>query len=88
LVYTIQTGSYTNIENAEEQVNSLLQLLNKKDLNFLRIEKIGQYFTVRFGKFENYASAKKFIREVKTSLPEAVILKADIKKESIIRWYE
>jgi hypothetical protein len=88
LVYSVQTGSYTNIANAEEQVKSLLQSLNKKDLNFLRIEKIGKYYTVRFGEFENYATAKKFIQEVKPGLPEAVILKADIKNESIIKWYE
>jgi len=87
-VYTIQTGTYSNKANAQEQFNSLLQSLNKKDLNFLRIEKIGKYYTVRLGKFENYATAKKFIQEVKPDLSEAVILKADIKNENIIRRYE
>ncbi len=88
LVYTIQTGSYTIKAHAEKQVNFLLQSLNKKDLDFLRIEKTGKYYTVRLGKFENYAAAKKFIQEVKLGLPEAVILKAVIKNERIIRWYE
>ena len=86
-IYTIQTGSHTKKANAEEEFNSILQVLNKKELDYLRIEKIGKYHTVRFGKFENYATAEKFSQAIKLRLSSAIILKAYIKKERIIKLY-
>ncbi len=87
LIYTIQTGSMVSIIGAQKQFNSISQLLNKKELNFLRIEKIGKYHTVRLGKFENHATAEKFLQEIKPRLSEAIILKAYLKKERIVRLY-
>jgi hypothetical protein len=88
-IYTIQLGSLINITDAQKQFNATLQLLNEKELNFLRIEKIGKnhIHTVRLGKFENYASAKKFLQDIEPRLSTAVILKAYIKNERIIKLY-
>jgi hypothetical protein len=87
LVYTVQIHSQKSIEDAQKQFNSVLQSLEKKH-NLLRIEKVGKYYTVRLGKFENYTSAKKFLQEIKPRLSEAIILKAYIKNERIIQLYE
>ncbi|UCH80238.1 MAG: SPOR domain-containing protein [Nitrospiraceae bacterium] len=88
LVYTIQIESQPNVEDAQEQFNYLLRSLNKKDLKLLRIEKVGKYYTVRLGKFENYDTANKCIQENKSQLLEAIILKAHIKNERIVRLHE
>jgi hypothetical protein len=87
-IYTIQTGSMISITDAQKQFNSISRLLNEKELNFLRIEKIGNYHTVRLGKFENYATAKNFLQAIESRLSAAIILKAYIKDERIIRLYK
>ena len=60
----------------------------KKNLHLLRIEKVGKYYSVRLGKFDNYETAKKYLQDVRLRLSEAIILKANIKDERIIRLYE
>ncbi len=88
LVYTIQIESRSKIADTQKQFNFILRSLNKENLNLLRIEKVGKYYTLRLGKFENYETAKKFLQEIKPRLSEAIILKAYIKNERIIRSYE
>jgi len=88
LVYTIQINSQSNIAGAQKQFNFILRSINEKNLNLLRIEEIGKYYTVRLGKFENHETAKQFLQEIKPQLSEAVILKAHIKNERLIRLYE
>lgn len=87
-VYTIQAGSFIEIERARTQFKSIKLELNKEDLAFLRIEKIGEYYAVRLGSFEDYTAAKKFLQTFKHRLAGAIILKAHIKEENIIRLYE
>ena len=87
IIYTIQTGSHTKKADAEEEFNSILQALNKKEHDYLRIEKIGKFYTVRFGKFDNYDNTEKFLKAIKPQLSTAVILKAYIKNERIIKLY-
>jgi hypothetical protein len=88
LIYTIQIESLPKISDAQKQFNFMLRSINEKNLNLLRIEKVGKYYTIRLGKFENYDTAKKFLQEVKPSLSEAVILKAHIINERLIRLNE
>jgi hypothetical protein len=88
IIYTIQAGSLTKIVDAQKQFNSMLQSLNEKNLNLLRIEKVGEYYTVRLGKFENYIRAQKFLQKNQPQLLTAIILKAYIKNERIIKLYE
>jgi hypothetical protein len=66
----------------------MLQILNGKEFSFLRIEKIGKYYSVRLGRFDNYNNTKKFLQEIKSQLSEAVILKVHIKNERLVRLYE
>ena len=88
LVYTIQTGSFLEIERAQKQFDSVVQVLNAKEIDYLRIEKVGNYYTVRLGKFLDYASVEGFLQDIKLQISEAVILKAHIKNERLIRLYE
>jgi hypothetical protein len=87
-IYTIQTGSFMQAERAQKQFDSMLQILNGKKFNFLRIEKIGKYYSVRLGKFIDYNLAEQFMIAAKPELSNAVILSAYIKKERIIRMDE
>lgn len=86
LVYTIQTGSYVYLANAQDQFNSLKRRLNNKELAFLRIEEIGKYYAVRLGIFDNYDTAKNFLHFVEPRLAEAIILEANIKEKRLI-WF-
>jgi hypothetical protein len=86
-IYTVQTGSFMKIEDAQKQYVYIVNGLNEKDLDFLRIEKVGKYYSLRFGKFKNYASAMKLLQDIKSRLSEAMILKAYIKNERIVRFY-
>jgi len=85
LVYTIQTGSFLEIERAQKQFDSVVQVLNAKEIDYLRIEKVGNYYTVRLGKFLDYASVEGVLQDIKPQISEAVILKAHIKNERLIR---
>ncbi len=84
-IYTIQTGSFVNIEGAQKQFNSLIKILNEEDNNYLRIEKIGKVYSVRVGSFNDHATAKSFLMATKSPLNMAIILKAFIKEDRIIR---
>ena len=88
LVYTVQIYSEKRIADARKQFIFTLQSLNKKNLNLLRIEKVGKYYTVRLGKFDNHETAKKLLKEINPWLPKAIIIKAHIKNERIVRLYK
>jgi len=87
-IYTIQTGSFLEITHAQEQFDSTLKILKGKAFSFLRIEKIGKYYSVRLGKFTDPNAAKQFIVAVIPDISNADILKAHIKEERIIRFSE
>jgi hypothetical protein len=83
-IYTIQTGSFLNIERAQKEFDSIVQILNKREIEYLRIEKVDKYYSVRLGNFKDYVIAEKFLRTHKIHLSPAVILNAYIKDERII----
>jgi hypothetical protein len=86
-IFTIQTGSFIEIEQAQRQYNSLVQTLNENDLDYLRIEKVGTFYTDRIGKFKNYAAAEKFLRSINHQVTGSIILNAYIKDERIKKLY-
>ena len=85
--YTVQTGSFSTDKIATNQFNSLVKGLTGKDLDHLRVEKIGDIYAVRIGKFINYAEAKKLLQARATQLEGAIVLKALYKKERIVKQY-
>jgi hypothetical protein len=87
-IYTIQTGSFLEITHAQEQYDLMLQILKGKASSFLRIEKIGKYYSVRLGKFSDSNTAKQFIAASIPNFSNADIIKAYIKKARIIKFNE
>jgi hypothetical protein len=87
-VYTIQTGSFTKISAAQKQFYSIMERLNGRERDYLRIEKVNNIYSVRLGKFEDYINAAEFLQTVRPQLSTVLILKAFIKDERIIRLYK
>jgi len=83
LVYTIQAGSFKDLDTARKLYDSILNELNKEDLAYLRIEKVGQYYAVRIGKFGEQRHAKIFHKKTGSHLSTARMMKAYIKEERI-----
>jgi L,D-transpeptidase ErfK/SrfK len=88
LIYTIQIGSFIKIKRAQKLFKSIIKGLKGKELDYLRIEKIGEFYSVRLRKFENYTTAKNFLKLNKTQLSAAIILKAYIKYDRVVKLYE
>ena len=87
LFHTIQTASFSSISDAEKQYDSIVMKLDDNQLDHLRIEKIGKYYSVRLGKFMDNTAAEKFFSTVKPKLPGAKVMTAYIKKERIAKLY-
>ncbi len=87
-VFTVQTGSFMNYDDAQNQFDFIVQGLPEKDLDYLRIEKIGAYYSVRIGIFEDKKSADTMLREMKSMVPAALKLKAYIKDDRITKMYK
>ncbi len=83
LVYTIQAGSFYDFHRAGKLYDSIMNKLNTEDLAYLRIEKVGQHYAVRLGKFGEQRHAKIFHEKIMSLLSTASIMKAFIKKERI-----
>jgi hypothetical protein len=71
LMYTIQTGSFLEMDRAQVQFDFISDLLQDEDYDNLRIEKIGNIYAVRFGKYDSYSSAKDMLRNYITDLLQA-----------------
>jgi tetratricopeptide (TPR) repeat protein len=84
----VQTGSFDSAEAAQKQFDSIVQGLNEKDLDNLRIEKIGEFYSVRLGKFKGYSFAEKLVKKIKPGFSNAFTIEAYIKDERIVRSYK
>ena len=87
LVYSIQTGSYNKISHAQKEFDSIIQDLKGKEIEYLRMEKIGKYFTIRLGKFDDYVVAEEYFMTNQPQLSESIILKALMKNERNIKTF-
>ncbi|MEN8262956.1 MAG: tetratricopeptide repeat protein [Nitrospirota bacterium] len=88
LFYTIQSGSFSDIKDAHRHFDSIMERLHAKDLSHLRIEKVGEFYSVRIGMFEDYDTAEKLLKTNESQLYEAMILKAYVKDERIVALHE
>ncbi|UCD36492.1 MAG: tetratricopeptide repeat protein [Nitrospiraceae bacterium] len=82
-MHTIQTASFTNEAPARRHYESVKQKLRGNERDHLRIEKVGRYYAVRVGRFENLSNAQAFYRKIEPELPSAIIMKAQSNKEQI-----
>jgi tetratricopeptide (TPR) repeat protein len=87
-IYTYQLGSFAQIEDAEKQFDSLVNLLSENNTDHLRIEKIGKFYSVRLGKFANKNEAEAFLLPIKNRLTQYLLMKAYYKKERIVKLYQ
>jgi len=87
-VYTIQTGSFESIDDAHKQFSHIVKELNDIKLDNLRIEKIGDFYSVRLGKFKAYSKAEQLNKTITPYFSQSYILKAYIKDERIVRLYK
>jgi hypothetical protein len=87
-VFTVQAGSYCNRFLAEIKYKSIIHNMNAADLDNLRIEKVGDYYTVRLGRFDHYVTAMKFLNAMNSKLSSAIVLKAYIKNERIVAQHD
>ena len=87
-IYTIQTASLQDMETASTHFDAITEQLDEKDLDYLRIERIGNYYSLRLGKFDGRVSAEEFFESIKPKLPLAIVMKAYYKEERIVRIYE
>ncbi len=87
LIYTLQAGSFLRIDSAQKQFDSLVQIFNEKELDHLRIEKIGKYYSVRLGKFDNRSEVEQSLTTMKKRVASFLMLKAYYKKERIEKLY-
>jgi len=81
--YTVQTASFLDMDDARRHYNSVIKRINEEKLDHLRIEKIGDYFSVRIGKFDDQFNADKLFHSIKYHFPSSIIRKAYLKEERI-----
>jgi tetratricopeptide (TPR) repeat protein len=86
-IYTIQAGSFSGATEAEKQYDFIINKLNKQEIDYLRIEKIGKFYAVRLGKFKTRSDSEKLYQAVKTHISKAVIMKAYMKNKRVIKLY-
>jgi len=82
-IYTIQLGSYLTFSRAQGEFNYLMEVFAKKYRSFLRVEKVGTFYTVRLGKFESYSSSEKYLKSLIPKKSKARILKAFLKFDRV-----
>ena len=83
--YTVQAGSHTDMKGAENQFDDLAQSLKGKDLDYLRVEKIGRYFSVRVGKFDTRAPAEVLLKKNSSHLESSAVMKAYYIEDRILK---
>jgi hypothetical protein len=90
-IYTIETGSFINYDDAQKTYDSMVQGANTRelayDLSYLRIEKKGENYSVRIGKFRDRGIAQSFLKAMKTRYPAAEMITDSINDERIIKKY-
>jgi hypothetical protein len=83
--YSVQVGMYQNVKNAEKQFTALQKKKPALPLDFLRIEKSGNRFALRVGKFGDRAEALLLLSRLTPAYPQAFIWKGDWEKRNIVR---
>jgi hypothetical protein len=84
-IHTVQTGSFGSVERAERQFDILEGGLQEADLEHLRIEKIGNFYTVRIGRFDNQADVDSLLNDVRSLIGSAITITAYYREERILK---
>lgn len=88
-IYTIQIGSFLGEHGSMQEYGSALKVLKEEDRTSLRIRKVGKYYAVRLGVFEQRGEeAERLFRRVKNSYPGAILLPVNFSKEGLVKIYD
>jgi DNA polymerase IIIc chi subunit len=86
--YTIQVANFMKAGNAEQQCQILRKKIGQARGEEWRIDRAGLRFVVRIGKFSQKQPALELLAEVKTIVPDAIILKSELKKLLTVKTYK
>lgn len=62
--------------------------MQANDLDKLRVEKVGKYYTVRLGRFDHYVTAMKLLNAMGAKLSTAIVLEAYMKNKRIVQLHD
>jgi tetratricopeptide (TPR) repeat protein len=86
-IYTIQIATYVTLERAQKQFQQLADKLDPHNRDYLRIERVKQYFPLRLGLFKGKMEANEFLLTVKSAIPSAIVVKSVFLDERIEQMY-
>lgn len=84
-VYTLQVASHKDVKSADQEFESLVQRVPREYLDYMRIEKIGKYYSLRIGKFGSQGDAEQWLKAIKSDVPSAVIMDAYFIEKRIVK---
>lgn len=87
-IYTIQIASHRDIKIALKDFDVLTKKLDKKNLDYLRIEKIGKFYSLRLGKFKDRAGAEKLSKSIKSLISSHMIMDVYFIEKRILKMYK
>jgi len=87
-IYSIQLASHRDVNAARKEFDHLTKTLNKESLDYLRIEKIGKYYSLRLGKFKDRSGAEKLLSSIKPHISSYRIMAVNYIKKRIVKMYE
>lgn len=83
--YTVLAGSYSSVENAEQDYLRLQNKLDSSMQQAMRIELVGGYYTIRVGQFAESSSAEQLLPAIEKYFNGARVLKAFIRPERVLK---
>ncbi len=87
-IFTIQVASHRNTSAAQDEYDHIVRTLDRESLDFLRIEKIGQYYSLRLGKSKDRADMEALSKSITSQIPSHRIMDAYFIEERIIKIYQ
>ncbi len=87
MFYTVQIGNFLKLSDAKKDFEALKGALSSSDRRYLRVERIGRYYSVRVGLFKTYAEARSFLKK-NEALLSGVIMQSYLKREDIVLMVE
>ena len=88
--FTIQIFSSKSLEKAVVAYERIEKILGEVQigLDFLRIENVKDFYTIRIGKYENRQSAVQLLKNIREHFIDSLMLSAYIKPERIEKIYQ
>jgi len=87
-VYSIQIARYRDVSEARTEFYRLTAALKKANLDYLRIERIGKFYSLRIGKFKDHAGAEKLLNTITSHLSSPRIMDVYFIEKRILTMYD